>query len=108
MMQTSGDILNFSISLAVLAVAFFLCWFLFYLIVSLRRVYKITAQAKKITDKIENLVNLIKSKVKQSGSYLFLFSKLADKAMDYFGEKMKEKKEKEKEEKTEKNGKKNK
>lgn len=101
MMQTSGDILNFSISLAVLALAFFLCWALFYLIISLRRIYKISAQAKRIADRTEGLVSLIKSKIKESGSYFFLFSKLADKAMDYFGEKMKEKKQ-EKEEKAKK------
>ncbi len=94
MMETSGDILNISISLAVLVVAFFLSWLLFYLVVSFKRIYKITAQAQKISNKTEDLLNLIKSKVKQSGSYFFLFSKLADRAMDYFGEKIKEKKEK--------------
>ncbi|MCK9438729.1 MAG: hypothetical protein WCY43_03400 [Patescibacteria group bacterium] len=93
MMETSGDILNISISLAVLVVAFFLSWLLFYLVISFKRIYKITAQAQGIANKTENLLNLIKSKIKQSGSYLFIFSKLADKAMDYFGEKMKEKKE---------------
>lgn len=94
MMETSGDILNISISLAVLVVAFFLSWLLFYLVISFKRIYKITAQAQNISNKVEDLINLIKSKIKQSGSYFFLFSKLADKAMDYFGEKMKEKREK--------------
>jgi hypothetical protein len=40
MMQTSGDILNLSISLAVLAIAVFLCWSLYYLIASLRELSK--------------------------------------------------------------------
>ena len=84
MMQTSGDILNFSIAVAVLVVAFFLSWLLFYLINSFRRVYKITDQAKKIGDKIENLVDGLGNKVRQSGTYFFAVSRVIDRAMDYF------------------------
>lgn len=95
MMQTSGDILNFSVSLAVLAVAVFLCWSLYYLIVSLRKINKISSQAQKIGDKIESLVNLTKNKVNQSGSYFFILTKLADRAIGYFNKKFQEKKKKE-------------
>ncbi|PKM91602.1 hypothetical protein CVU82_00090 [Candidatus Falkowbacteria bacterium HGW-Falkowbacteria-1] len=97
MMQTSGDILNLSISLAVLAIAVFLCWSLYYLIASLRKINKISNQAKKIGDKIENLVNLTKSRVKQSGSYFFILTKLADRAIDYFNKKSQDKEDKEEE-----------
>lgn len=88
-MKTSADILNISIAVAVIAVAFFLCWLLVYLIISFKRIYKITAQAQKIANKTENLLNLIKSKIKQGGSYFVLLSKLIDRAMTYFSEKAK-------------------
>ncbi len=95
MFTTSGDILNLSIAIAVIAVATFLCWTLYYLISNLRRINKISRQVENIVNKTNGLVDLIKSKVKQSGSYIFLFGKLIDRAMDYFNNKKSNREEKE-------------
>lgn len=84
MFENSRDILNISVSAAVLVVAIFLCVALFYLIANLRRVNKVSAQIEKGVDKVEGLMELIQDKIKQSSSYLFLFGKLAERAMDYF------------------------
>ena len=84
MFENSRDILNISVSAAVLVVATFLCVALFYLIANLRRVNKVSAQIEKGVDKVEGLMELIQDKIKQSSSYLFLFGKLAERAMDYF------------------------
>lgn len=98
MFTTSGDILNLSIAISVIAVAIFLCWTLYHLISSLRRVNKISRQVENITSKTSGLIDLIKSKIKQSGSYIFLFGKLIDQAINYFNNKKSNQ-----EEKTEKN-----
>jgi len=87
MLETSKDILNISIAVAVIALVIFLCWTLYYLISNLRRINRISQKVEKGVMKMDSLIDLIKSKVKQSSSYLFLFSKLADKAMDYFSTK---------------------
>jgi len=84
MFETSRDILNISLSSAVLIVAAFLCVTLFYLISNLRRVNKVSRQIEKGVDKIEGLMDLVQDKIKQSSSYFFLFGKLAERAMDYF------------------------
>ena len=93
MLETSRDILNLSIAVAVIALVVFLCWTLYYLISNLKRINRISQKIESGVTKVDGLVDLIKSKVKQSSSYLFLFSKLADKAMDYFSHRSKEKKE---------------
>ncbi len=87
MFKTSGDILNISIAVAVVAVAIFLCWTMYYLITNLKRVNKVTKQVEIGINKVDKLIDLIRSKVKQSSSYIFLLGKLADKAMDYFNKK---------------------
>ncbi len=87
MFKTSGDILNISIAAAVVAVAIFLCWTMYYLITNLKRINKVSKQVEIGINKIDGLIDLIKNKIKQSSSYVFLLGKLADKAMDYFNKK---------------------
>lgn len=93
MFQSSSDILNISIALAVLAVAVFLCIFLYRLIQNLRRISVISKKLESVSTNAEELVSSLRSKVKQSGSYVFLLVKLAEKAMDYFSQNKKQKRE---------------
>ncbi len=90
MLETSRDILNISIATAVVAVAIFLCWTMFYLISNLKRINKVTRQVELGVSKVDSLVDLIKSRVKKSGSYVFLLTRLAERAIDYFSSKKKE------------------
>ncbi len=87
MFETSRDILNISVSVSVVVLVIFLCVALYYLIANLKRINKISQQIEGGVDKINNLVDLIKSKIKQSSSYLFLLSNLIDKAVDFFNKK---------------------
>lgn len=93
MLETSRDILNLSIAVAVIALAIFLCWTLYYFISNLKRLNRISSKIEKGVVKVDGLIDLIKDKVKRSSSYLFLFSKLADRAIDYFSRKNEEKRE---------------
>ena len=90
MFETSKDIFNISIAAAIVAVAVFLCWTMYYLIKNLKRINKVTGQIERGVTKVDGLVDLIKSRVKQSGSYIFLFTKLAERAIDYFGSRKKD------------------
>lgn len=87
MFETSRDILNISISVSVVVLVIFLCVALYYLIANLKRINKISQQIEGGVDKINNLVDLIKSKIKQSSSYLLLLGNLVDKAVDFFNRK---------------------
>lgn len=107
MFGTSSDILNISLSAAVVIVAIFLCFALYYIIANLRRLNKISGQIEKGIDKAEGFMELIQEKIKQSQSYFFLFGKLAERAIDYIiskkGGKEDEEDEEEKMEKEERN-----
>lgn len=96
MFTTSKDVLNLSIATSVIILVAFLCWTLYYFIANLKRINKISKRVEKGVDKVDGLIDLIRDKVKQSSSYFFLLSKVADKAMDYFNKRNKEKKEKSK------------
>ena len=93
MFETSRDILNISISVAVVVLVIFLCVALYYLISNLKRVDKISRQVEKGIDKVDNLVDLIKDKVKQSSSYFILLGNLVEKGIDYFSRKRQERRE---------------
>ncbi len=99
MLETSKDILNISIAVAVVILVIFLCFVLYYLIANLKRINRISGQIEKGVSKIDDLVDLIKNKVNQSGSYLFLLGKLAERAFDYFGNKKKSDKDETKDDK---------
>ena len=90
MLNNSGDILNVSIAVAVIAVAIFICLTLYHLTVSVRRINKISRQIEIGVRKLDNLMDLLKSRIKKTSSYLFIISKIADKAMDYFNKKKEE------------------
>lgn len=95
MLETSKDILNISIAGAVIVLVIFLCFALYYLIANLKRINRISKQVEKGVTKVDGLVDLVKTKINQSSSYLFLFGKLAERAMSYFMSKKGEKNEEE-------------
>ena len=93
MFETSRDILNISISTAVVVLVIFLCITLYYLIANLKRINKISRQIENGVDKIDNLLDLVRNKLKQSNSYLMLLGNLVEKGLDFFNNRKQEKKE---------------
>lgn len=81
MFDTSKDILNLVIGISILSLAFFLSWSLYYLVLSLRNVFRLTKRVEVAIKKVEDLAETIKSKVKNAGSYLFVASELVKKVM---------------------------
>ncbi len=93
MFETSRDILNISISTAVVVLVVFLCISLYYLIANLKRINKISRQIEEGVDKVDNLIDLIRNKLRQSSSYLMLFGNLVEKGLDFLNNRKQEKKE---------------
>jgi biopolymer transport protein ExbB/TolQ len=84
MLETSKDILNISIAVAIVVLVIFLCWAIYYLIANLRRINRISKQVERGVIKAEDLIDLLKGKIKQSSSYIFVLGRLAEKAIEHF------------------------
>ncbi len=93
MFETSVDILNWAITLSVLAIAFFICWGLYYIINTFRRGVKIVRKAENIVGKFESLLDLIKNKISSSASYLYMVTELVKKISQMMKDKKTDKKE---------------
>ncbi len=98
MFETSADILNWAISLSVLAVAFFICYGLYLLITTLRKGMKIIKLAENIIFKAESLLDLIKNKISSSASYLYMVTELVKKVSKIVKDKKTDKEEDEEDE----------
>jgi|GEM_PF-252259 hypothetical protein len=96
MFSTSHDILLLTIAACVAAFTIFLCWGMFYLVAMARNTFKIIKDVKNILQKVEETVDLLKSKIHESASYLLLLGEVLKKVMDVahdFGERRREAKE---------------
>ena len=96
MFSTSHDILLLTIAACVAAFTIFLCWGMFYLVAMARNTFKIIKDVKNILQKVEETVDLLKSKIHESASYLLLLGEVLKKVMDVahnFGEHRREAKE---------------
>jgi len=82
MLETSKDFFYILSGISIFCLAFFLSYFLFYLILILRDVNKITKEAKIILDKLEQLINFIKNQVRTSYNYINIFTEGAKKIME--------------------------
>jgi hypothetical protein len=96
MLENSKDVLNIISAVSIAALVFFLCWALYYVIASARRTFKLVKRIEESVEKAESLIELIKSKVASSATYLSLLSNLVKKGMD-FAEKRNERKRENKE-----------
>ncbi len=83
MFSTSSDILNLVLAICVILLTFFLCWAIFYLVVSLHRIHRLAKKAQAAVAKAEEVVEIAKSKLKKSGTYFMLLGEIAKKAMEF-------------------------
>ncbi len=85
MFETSKDILNITIAVSVFGVAFFLCWGMYYVNMSLKQIFGAVREMRDRFHKIDELVKAIKEKVEHSTSYLFLIGEGVKKLVDVVG-----------------------
>ena len=87
MFETSSDILNLIIALSVLLFTVFLVWAIYYLIASLRKIFKIAKDVETGVQKVIDTADVVKKKVKQSSSYLYMAGEVAKRVVDIMGDK---------------------
>jgi hypothetical protein len=87
MFYTSIDILNLVLALCVFVLTFFLCWAIYYFVVSIQRVNRITKRIEEGVAKAEEVVSIAKDKLKNSSAYFMILGEIAKKAMEFVQEK---------------------
>lgn len=83
MIQSTGDILTIVKSFAILWVAIFAGWFIFYLAMMAREGYLVMRGMRERLAKIDALIDSIKEKVEHSASYLLLIGEGIKKLLEF-------------------------
>jgi len=83
MFSTSGDILNIVLTVCAIALTFFLCWGIYYLVVATHKFYKIVKRAEKGVAKAEEILDTVQDKVKNSAPYMMILGEVAKQAMSF-------------------------
>ena len=80
----SQDILYLVLAFCVLWLTVFLVWFVYYLIASIRQFHQITKSVKKQVDEVDAIMQMLKSRIERSSSYLSIIVEGVKKMVDIF------------------------
>lgn len=83
MFTTSGDILNLVLATCIAVLTVFLSIAIYYFISSAHKIHKLISLAERGIIKADELLSLIRDKVKNSSAYLTLFAEVAKQAIQY-------------------------
>ena len=72
MFETSKDFLNIAIGSAILGLAVFSCWAIYYFARILQQVFRISKEMRDRLHKIDEVLKSLKEKIEHSTSYLLL------------------------------------
>lgn len=87
MFSTSIDILNLVLSVSIFFLSFFLCWAIYYFIVSVQKIHNLIKRVENGMTKVEEVVEIAQDKLKNSSAYFMILGEIAKKAMDFVKEK---------------------
>ena len=82
MLETSRDVLNIILAISVFSISFFIVWALYYLVMTLRQLFKTIESAKKRIDRVDEAIIAFKNKIESSSSYLLLLGEGVKKLVD--------------------------
>ncbi|MCK5062099.1 hypothetical protein KAR28_06165 [Candidatus Parcubacteria bacterium] len=88
MFETSKDLLNIAIAAAVIGLAGFACWGMYYFARILQQVFAIIKEMRSRLHKIDELIKTVKEKLEHTTSYLLLISEGVKKLVDVIKEKV--------------------
>jgi len=88
MFATSRDILNWILALSVLGLSFFVCWSLYYVVATLRSVYKVIAQIADTAEKISNLTTMLEQKLEDGARMMGDFGEKANDILNTLKDKL--------------------
>ncbi len=83
MFSTSADVLNLVLALAIAILTFFLSLSLYYFISSAQRIHKLIKQVELGVSKAEEVISLVREKVKSSSAYMVVLAEVAKQAMAF-------------------------
>ena len=86
MIETSKDILYLAIALAVLSLAGFSSWAIYYFARIMQQGFKIAQEMRDRISKVDELIRTIKEKVENSSSYLLLIGEGVKKLVEVIRE----------------------
>lgn len=87
MFSTSSDVLNLVLSICLVSLTFFLCWAIYYFIVSAQRIYRLIKRVEAGVAKAEEVIDIAKDKLKNSATYFMILGEMAKRAMEFVQEK---------------------
>ena len=82
LVETSKDVLNIILAISVFGVSFFVCWALYYLVMTLRQLFKTVESIKAKMDKVDEAITAFKNKIESSSSYLLILGEGVKKLVD--------------------------
>jgi len=86
MLTTSSDILNLALATCVTLLTIFLCWAIYYFIASAQKIHNIVRRLETGVIKAEEVVDIVRGKLKNSGAYLMVLGEVARKALEFVKE----------------------
>ena len=87
MFSTSADVLNLALAACVIILTFFICWAIYYFIASVQKIYKLIKRVEDGVTKAEEVLEIAKDKLKNSGAYFMILGEIAKKALEFVKEK---------------------
>ncbi|MHB8904009.1 MAG: hypothetical protein ACYC40_02815 [Patescibacteria group bacterium] len=92
MFSTSIDILNLVLAVCIVFLSFFLCWAIYYFVVSAQMIHRLVKRIELGVTKVEGVIETAQDKLRNSSAYFMILAEIAKKAMEFVQEKRAEKK----------------
>lgn len=86
-LESSKDILNLAIAFAILWIAIFICWAMYYLIVMLKNVSKMTVSVREKLELVDNILKLVKDKLETGSNHMAMVTDTVIKLAGFMMEK---------------------
>jgi hypothetical protein len=87
MFSTSSDILNLVLAVCVAVLTFFLCLAIYYFVASAQKIHKLVKRVESGVSKAEEVIDIARDKLRNSGAYFMILGEIAKKAMEFVQEK---------------------
>ena len=84
MFSTSGDILNLVLAVCITLLTIFLVSALYYVVSGVRKIFRLVDKVESGVSKAEELIALVKDKVKSGSAYFMLLTEIAKQAIRIF------------------------
>lgn len=85
--ESSRDILNIVLAFCILWLTIFTAWFIYYLIMIMREVFKATREMRDRINRVDEAIRGFKDKFNHASAYFVLIGELIKKAIAIVGEK---------------------